>query len=110
MNKKTKKQIERTQQDIALLNGIIRRWEDNPLSQPSKAVETHLNNLRDKVQALENELGEPQVEIQYILGKINHCREQLRLSRMFGTLEDVHKWEAELAQWRAKLEEAQSKL
>ena len=62
MNRKTKKQIERTQQDIALLNSIIKRWEENPLSQPSKAVETHLNNLRDKVQALENELGEPQVE------------------------------------------------
>ena len=53
-------------------------------------------------------ITENKVEIQYILGKINHCREQLRLSRMFGTLEDVHKWEAELAQWHAKLEEAQN--
>ena len=48
--------------------------------------------------------------IQQILDKINYCHEQIRLSRMFGTLEEVHKWETELAQWRAKLEEAQNKL
>ena len=46
--------------------------------------------------------------IQQILDKINYCHEQIRLSRMFGTLQDVHHWEQELAQWRAKLEEAQN--
>lgn len=40
-----------------------------------------------------------------IISKINYCHEQIRLSRMFGTLQDVHQWEAELATWRKKLEE-----
>ena len=48
------------------------------------------------------------MKIQQILDKINYCHEQIRLSRMFCTLEDVHKWEAELSKWRAELEKVQS--
>ena len=49
------------------------------------------------------------MEIQYILGKINFCHDMIRQARMHsGNLDHVHKWEAELAQWRAKLEKAQN--
>ena len=49
MNKKTAKTILEMRARIVTLNRAIDYWESNPLSQPSEALETHLNNVRNQI-------------------------------------------------------------